>query len=55
MGIILGASCLTLLQAVVAFWDVPQSLEYAAIGGALLVGAIMDEVLRRRGPATAHG
>jgi ribose transport system permease protein len=55
LGIILGASILTLLQAVVSFWDVPQSLEYAAIGGALLVGAIMDEVLRRRGPATAHG
>jgi len=50
-GIVLGAAILTLLQSVVLFWDVPQSLEYAAIGGALLGGAVLDEVLRRRGPA----
>lgn len=48
-GIVLGAAILTLLQSFVLFWDVPQPLEYTVIGGALLCGAILDEVLRRRG------
>ena len=48
LGIVLGAAILTSLQTAVNFWEIPQALEYSAIGGALLVGALLDEVLRRR-------
>jgi hypothetical protein len=29
-------------------WNIPSSLEYTVIGTALLLGAILDETLRRR-------
>jgi len=47
-GIMLGAAILTMLQSAVNFWEIPQALEYTAIGGALLIGALLDETLRRR-------
>jgi ribose transport system permease protein len=47
-GIVLGAAIPTLIQTAVNFWEIPQALEYTAMGGALLVGALLDEVLRRR-------
>ncbi|MCE9604467.1 MAG: ABC transporter permease [Planctomycetia bacterium] len=48
IGIVIGAVILVLLNSVVNFAMIPQSLEYTAIGSALLLGAILDEALRRR-------
>jgi hypothetical protein len=33
-------------------WGVPSALEFTVIGGALLLGAILDELLRGGNPAT---
>jgi hypothetical protein len=30
-------------------WGVPSELKFTVIGAALLVGALLDELLRRRG------
>ena len=49
VGILMGAALLTILPNLVKMWGVPDELEYTVIGGALLIGAILDEVLRRRG------
>lgn len=54
-GMLLGAVILALLQSFVSQWISDQTLEYVVIGGALLCGAILDELLRRRGSATARG
>jgi ribose transport system permease protein len=54
-GIVAGTAILAILKTAVTFWEVPDALEYAAIGGALLFGAILDEFLRRRGPAVRAG
>jgi len=46
-GMIIGASILVLLGNLTIMLGIPSSLEYTVIGGALLTGAILDEVLRR--------
>lgn len=46
-GILIGTAILWLLPNLTNMWGIPSSLEYTVIGGALLVGAILDEVLRR--------
>jgi ribose transport system permease protein len=48
-GIGVGAAILVLLANVTNMWGIPSSLEFIVIGGALLLGAILDEVLRRFG------
>lgn len=48
-GILVGTMILVLLTRVVSFSGVPDTLEYTAIGTALLFGAILDEAIRRRG------
>ena len=48
-GILMGTALLTILPNFVKMWGVPDELEYTVIGTALLVGAILDEMLRRRG------
>jgi len=47
-GIVIGTAILVVLKSAVIFSGIPQQLEYTAIGGALLIGAILDEWLRRR-------
>jgi ribose transport system permease protein len=47
-GMILGAAVLPLLRALCAFNKVGSEVEYAVIGGALLLGTIADELLKRR-------
>lgn len=48
-GILIGTAILWILPNFTNMWGVPSSLEYTVIGGALLLGAILDELLRRRG------
>jgi len=47
-GILIGTSILMLLPNLTNMWGVPSTLETVVIGGALLLGAILDEVLRPR-------
>jgi hypothetical protein len=46
---LIGTSILVLLPNVTAMWGVPDMLEQTVIGTALLLCAVMDELLRRRG------
>lgn len=48
-GMLIGASILTMLPNLTNMWGVPSSLEFTVIGGALLIGAVLDEWLRQRG------
>jgi ribose transport system permease protein len=48
-GILIGTAILRLLSNFVNMWDIPSALEFTVIGAALLLGAILDEALRRRG------
>ena len=48
-GILIGTSILVLLPNLTTMWGIPQELERTVIGAALLLGAILDELLRRRG------
>lgn len=47
LGIFMGTCIITLLPTYVLFMGIPSTLEYAIIGGALLLGAFIDEMLRR--------
>jgi ribose transport system permease protein len=47
LGILMGTCIITLLPTYVLFKGIPSTLEYAIIGGALLLGALVDELLRR--------
>jgi ribose transport system permease protein len=49
VGILMGTALLTILPNLVKMYGVPDELEYTVIGTALLIGAILDELLRRRG------
>jgi ribose transport system permease protein len=48
LGILIGTMILMLLPNLVNMWGIPAALEYTVIGAALLFGAILDELLRRR-------
>ncbi len=52
-GLAIGTTILVLLPNLAIMLNIPSSLEYTVIGGALLLGAILDEVLRRFGAARA--
>jgi len=47
LGMFLGAAVLPLLRQLCSFTGISDELEYAVIGAALLLGTIMDELLRR--------
>lgn len=47
-GMILGAAVLPLIRNASSFREIDSNVEYAVIGGALLVGTIADELLKRR-------
>jgi ribose transport system permease protein len=49
LGILIGTAILRLLGNFVNMWGIPSALEFTVIGAALLVGAILDEAMRRRG------
>jgi ribose transport system permease protein len=49
LGIMIGTAILWILPNFTNMWGVSSQLEYTVIGSALLVGALLDEFLRRRG------
>ena len=49
LGVIMGTAILWILPNFTKMWGVPSELEYTVIGGALLIGALVDEGLRRGG------
>lgn len=51
IGMVLGAAVLPLLRNLVTFLEIPNAVIPAVIGVTLLVGTIVDEVLRRRNAA----
>jgi ribose transport system permease protein len=52
IGILIGATLLQVLQNLVNLLGIPSSLNFAVMGGVILVGVVGDQVLRRR-PARA--
>ena len=48
LGILLGATLLQVLQNLVNLLGIPSSLNFAVMGGVILVGVVGDQVLRRR-------
>jgi ribose transport system permease protein len=55
LGITIGTAILWILPNFTKMWGVPSELEYTVIGVALLIGALVDEVLRRRSLARSDG
>jgi ribose transport system permease protein len=55
LGLVIGTSILWILPNFNLMWGVPSSLEFTVIGAALLLGAILDEVLRPKGTARISG
>ncbi len=48
LGVIIGSMILWILPNLTRMWGIPDSFQYTVIGAALLLGAIIDEVLRGR-------
>jgi ribose transport system permease protein len=48
LGILVGVAIIWILPTLTTMWGVPATLEYFVTGAALLVGAVGDELLRRR-------
>lgn len=48
LGILIGTTIIRILPTFTQMWKVDPALEYTVIGGALLLGALLDEFLRRR-------
>ena len=47
LGVVLGAAVMRLLYNSIVLLGIPSQLEFAIVGGVLLLGAIADEVVRR--------
>ncbi len=47
LGTVIGAGVLQLLRNAINLLAIPSSLEYAVVGGVILIGAIADELLTR--------
>jgi ribose transport system permease protein len=48
LGIVLGAALLQVLRNLVNLLDIPSSLDFAVMGAVILLGALADELVRRR-------
>ena len=48
VGILLGTTLLQVLQNLVNLLGIPSSLNFAVMGGVILVGVVGDQVLQRR-------
>jgi ribose transport system permease protein len=53
LGVVIGTAILWILPNLTNMWGVRSELEYTVIGGALLCGAILDELLRRHSAVRA--
>lgn len=51
LGVVLGITLLMVLRNLVNILSIPSELEYVVIGGAILVGVTVDELLTQRGKA----
>jgi ribose transport system permease protein len=47
-GMFLGAAILPLLRQICSFREISSEVEYSVIGAFLLVGTIVDELIKRR-------
>jgi ribose transport system permease protein len=52
VGIVMGAALLQVLRNLVNLLDIPSSLDFAVMGGVILVGAIADRLVAQRSPRT---
>jgi ribose transport system permease protein len=48
LGIVIGAALLQVLRNLVNLLDIPGSLDFAVMGGVILLGAVADQLLGRR-------
>jgi ribose transport system permease protein len=55
LGLLIGTAIIRILPTFTQMWKVASSLEYTVIGGALLLGALLDEFLRRRSQKRGAG
>ena len=55
LGILLGTTLLQVLQNLVNLLGIPSSLNFAVMGGVILVGVVGDQLLRRRSARAAVG
>ena len=55
LGILLGTTLLQVLQNLVNLLGIPSSLNFAVMGGVILVGVVFDQVLRRGTARAALG
>ena len=53
LGILLGTTLLQVLQNLVNLLGIPSSLNFAVMGGVILVGVVGDQVLKRRAARVA--
>jgi ribose transport system permease protein len=49
LGMVIGTAILSLLPNLTGMWNIPDTLEPTFVGAALLICAVLDEYLRRRG------
>src|SRR3954469_13342032 len=54
-GIVMGAALLQVLRNLVNLLDIPGSLDFAVMGGVILLGAIADQIVARRSRARRAG
>src|SRR4051812_18315319 len=55
VGILLGATLLQVLQNLVNLLGIPSSLNFAVMGGVILIGVVGDQVLQRRATRVRAG
>jgi ribose transport system permease protein len=53
VGILLGTTLLQVLQNLVNMLGIPSSLDFAVMGGVILVGVVGDQILQRRAARVA--
>ena len=53
VGILLGTTLLQVLQNLVNLLGIPSSLNFAVMGGVILIGVVGDQVLQRRAAVRA--
>ena len=48
LGIVIGTALLQVLQNIVNLLGIPSSLNFAVMGGVILIGVLVDQVLSQR-------
>lgn len=55
LGVVVGAALIQVLRNLVNILQIPSQLEYVVIGGAILAGVFVDELLTRRSKTASGG